>query len=183
MTTIADTDRSAGVVALAASGDEVAFARIVAAHHDDMVRVAYLVTAEIDLAHDAVQSAWPIAWRKLSTLRDPDLLRPWLVSIAANEARGLLRKRRRRHLREITIEVSGEGAESRSGRLDDRDREVDLRNALLRLPPEDRGVVAMRYVLGLSSTEIGRATGLSPTGVRSRLARALERLRKDLGDD
>jgi DNA-directed RNA polymerase specialized sigma24 family protein len=163
MATIADVDRSPGVVALAASGDEVAFARIVAAHHDDMVRVAYLVTGEIDLARDAVQSAWPITWRKLSTLRDPDL--------------------RRRRLREVTIGILGEGAEPLSGRLDDRVREVDLRNALLHLSPEDRGVVAMRYVLGLSSTEIGRATGLSPTGVRSRLARALERLRKELGDD
>ena len=67
--------------------------------------------------------------------------------------------------------------------MDDRARELDLINALRRLPAEDRVVVAMRYELGLSSSEIGRATGLSPTGVRSRLARALERLRKDLGDD
>ena len=69
------------------------------------------------------------------------------------------------------------------GRVDERDRSIDLRNALQRLTPEDRSVVAMRYVLGLSSSEIGRATGLSATGVRSRLARALDRIRKDLGDD
>ena len=66
---------------------------------------------------------------------------------------------------------------------DERDRSIDLQNALQRLTPEDRSVVAMRYVLGLSSSEIGRTTGLSATGVRSRLARALDRLRKDLGDD
>ena len=65
MSTIAERDHLPGVMASAAAGDEVAFARIVAAHHDDMVRVAYLVTCEVDLANDAVQSAWPIAWRKL----------------------------------------------------------------------------------------------------------------------
>lgn len=183
MSTIADLDVVPGLVASATAGDEVAFARIVAAHHDDMVRVAYLVTAEVGLAQDAVQSAWPIAWRKLTTLRDTDLLRPWLVTIAANEARGLLRRRHRRRLTEITVETWDEGSEPRGSRLDERDRSIDLQNALQRLSPEDRSVVAMRYVLGLSSSEIGRATGLSATGVRSRLARAVDRLRKDLGDD
>ena len=183
MGTIAERELLPGSVASAAAGDEVAFARIVAAHNDDMVRVAYLVTCEVDLAQEAVQAAWPIAWRKLASLHDPDRLRPWLVSIAANEARQLLRRRRRRQVTEITVETWTDGAEPQSARMDDRARELDLINALRRLPAEDRGVVAMRYDLGLSSAEIGRATGLSPTGVRSRLARALERLRKDLGDD
>jgi RNA polymerase sigma-70 factor (ECF subfamily) len=182
MTTIAEREHLPEFVASAAAGDEVAFARIVAAHHDDMVRVAFLVTCEVELAHDAVQSAWPIAWRRLASLRDPDRLRPWLVSIAANEARQLLRQRRRRRVTEITVETWSDTAVP-STRVDDRARELDLLNALRRLPPEDRAVVAMRYDLGLSSSEIGHAMGLSPTGVRSRLARALERLRKDLGDD
>jgi len=183
MSTIADIDRSLGGLASATSGDEAAFARIVAAHHEDMVRVAYLVTAETDLAQDAVQSAWQIAWSKLPSLRDPDRLRPWLMSIAANEARQLLRKRRRRHLTEITVESWTEGSEPRNDRRLEGDRELDLRNALQKLAPADRGVLAMRYALGLSALEIGQATGLSVPGVRSRLARALERLRKDLGDD
>ncbi len=183
MTTIAERELLPDSVASAAAGDEVAFARIVAAYHDDMVRVAYLVACEVDLAHDAVQSAWQIAWRKLASLHDPERLRPWLVSIAANEARQLLRQRRRRQVTEITVETWPAGAEPHGTRMDDRAREIDLINALGRLSAEDRGVVAMRYDLGLSSSEIGHATGLSATGVRSRLARALDRLRKDLGDD
>lgn len=76
--------------AQAATGDEVAFARIVAAHHDDMARVAFVVCRDIQMAQEAAQAAWPIAWRKLSTVRDPAKLRPWLLAIAANEARGLV---------------------------------------------------------------------------------------------
>ena len=87
------------------------------AHHEDMVRVAYLVSADLDVAHESVQSAWGLAWRRLHTLRDPELLRPWLVSIAANEARGLLRKRRRRHLTEITVEAWEEIGEPGSDRF------------------------------------------------------------------
>ena len=92
------------------------------------------------------------------------------MSIAANEARQLLRQRRRRQVTEITVETWPEGAEPHGDRVDDRARELYLINALRRLPAEDRAVVAMRYDLGLSSSEIGRATGLSATGVRSRLA-------------
>jgi len=62
----------------------------------------------------------------------------------------------------------------------DRAAEVDLADALRRLSPDDRLVVALRYVLGLTSTEIGLAIGLSPAGARTRLARALTRLKKDL---
>src|SRR3954452_14240487 len=105
MSTIADVHFTHGVVASAAAGDESAFARIVAAHHEDMIRVAYLVTTDTDLAQEAVQSAWQIAWSKLRSLRDEDRLRPWLVSIAANEARQVLRKRSRRRVTEITVDL------------------------------------------------------------------------------
>ena len=57
-----DGDALGAMVARAAHGDEVAFARIVAAHHDDMARVAYVMCGDVDLAQEAVQSAWTKAW-------------------------------------------------------------------------------------------------------------------------
>jgi DNA-directed RNA polymerase specialized sigma24 family protein len=72
-----------------------ALASIVASHHDDMTRIAYLIARDADLAQDAVQGAWSVACRKLGGLRDPDRLRPWLMSIAANEAKRLVRRHRR----------------------------------------------------------------------------------------
>ena len=57
---------------------------------------------------------------------------------------------------------------------------IDLERALHRLKPEDRALVALRYVAGLDSTEIAAHLGGSPSGIRSRLSRALERLRTDL---
>jgi len=173
---------SAALVASAVAGDEYAFARIVALHHDDLFRVAYAITGRAELASEAVQATWVIAWRKLANVRDPAHVRGWLVAVAANEARGSLRQRRTRSVRETDVQaLDGTGAD-RDRSLDERDRGVDLMNALLKLAPHDRGIVAMRHVLGLSSTEIGRATGMSATGVRSRLARALRQLREDLGD-
>ena len=171
-----------GTIAAAAAGDEHAFARIVARHADDMVRVAYLVCGDVTLAHEAVQSAWTLAWRRIRTLRDHDRLRAWLVAIAANEARQLIRRRRRRGVVEITMHAFDDERDAPRGGDPALDY-VDLMTALARLTLDDRQIVAMRYALGMTSFEIAAATGRSAAGVRSRLARALDRLREDLGDD
>jgi RNA polymerase sigma factor (sigma-70 family) len=172
------------LVEQAANGDEVAFARIVAECHDDMARVCFVVCRDTDLAQEAAQAAWPIAWRKLDSIRDPDRLRPWLIAVAANEARQLMRRRGRRALREVAIEpTTDERAGPYVGDPAERAAEIDLANAMSRLSLDDRAMVAMRYVAGLTSTEIGMAIGMSPGGVRTRLARLLGRLREDLGDE
>jgi DNA-directed RNA polymerase specialized sigma24 family protein len=98
----------AALMRLAADGDEIAFARIVDAHHADMSSVCFVVTGgNVELTEEAVQSAWPIVWRKLGTIRDPERLRPWLISIAVNEARQLARRRRRGRVLEISVARDG----------------------------------------------------------------------------
>jgi len=174
------TETSAGLLHLAAEGDEVAFARIVDAHHADMTSVCFVVTGgDAELTAEAVQSAWPIAWRKLDTIREPERLRPWLISIAVNQARQLARRRRRGRVLEISVAMDPTATTpDPASRVGD----IDLRNALARLTLEDRALIALRYVAGFDSTELARTIGLSPSGTRARLARLLGRLRSELGD-
>jgi len=172
-------DPLVGAVALAVAGDEAAFARIVRAHHDDMTRVCFVICGDLDLADEAVQAGWAIAWRKLGSLRDPSRLRPWLVSVAANEARQLLRSRRRRTVVELEVGEASPTGFDPSRHVED----LDLANALARLNPDDRALLALRYVAGFDSTELAQATGRSASGTRARLARLLDRLRGELSDD
>jgi RNA polymerase sigma-70 factor (ECF subfamily) len=174
---IAEAEAQRSIVEQAMAGDEVAFARIVAAHHDDMARIAYVVCGNLDIAEEAEQSAWGVAFRRLKDLRDPERLRPWLMSIAANEARQIARSRRRRTVRELAV-----ADPTRPPAIDDAAM-IDLANALGRLDPKDRAIVGLRFIGGFESAEIGRAMGMTASGVRVRLHRLLERLRKDLGDD
>ena len=177
--TVQTEDKLVGAVALAAGGDEVAFARIVQAYHDDMTRVCFVICGDLDVADEAVQAAWPIVWRKVGSLRDPSRLRPWLVSIAANEARLLIRRRRRRTVVELAVSDAATRGVDPAGRVAD----IDLTNALARLDPDDRALLALRYVAGFDSTELALATGRSASGTRARLARLLARLRTELRDD
>jgi RNA polymerase sigma factor (sigma-70 family) len=173
-------DNASRLLASAAAGDIAAFTSIVAAYNEDMRRVCVVVAGDSAVADEAVASAWSIAWRKLGSVRDPARLRPWLVSIAVNEARQLLRARRRRSVVEIPVDQL---ADTRGG-LDPASSiaSIDLRNALARLDPDDRALLAMRYLAGFEAAELADATGRSASGTRARLARLLHRLHKELGD-
>lgn len=171
-------DALAALVPLAAEGDQAAFARLVAAFHADMARVAYLACGgDRELARDAVQSAWAIAWSRLGTLRDPHGVRSWLLTVTTNEARQEQRRQRRVvsvALDDIDEPESPEQTPSASV--------IDMNAVVAGLSAEERVLVGLRYGAGLESAEIGRILGISASGVRSRLDRLLDRLRRELDD-
>lgn len=171
-----DAAAIAATVCLAAEGDEVAFARLVAEHHASMARVAFVVCGDAELTRDAVQTAWSIAWRRLDTLRDRSQIRAWLVAIAANEARHIVRRERRTTIVDISEALDRQGGSDPA----DQVGVLDLERSLRKLAPDDRVLLALRFVGGLDSTEIAAQLGISASGVRSRLARLLDRLHSDL---
>src|SRR4029079_12191120 len=118
-----------------------------------MGRIAFCLCADLDIAEEAEQSAWAVAYRRLKELRDPERLRPWLMSVAANEARQIIRSRPRRTVREIAI------TDPSQPRSVDQAALIDLHAALGRLAPKDRAIVGMRFIGGFESAEIGRAMG------------------------
>ena len=180
MTSLAlDSAATASAVERAVAGDELAFARIVGAYHLDLVRVAFVICGDEGLAEDAAQAAWWIAWRKLPSLRDPDRLKSWLVAVAANEARKLVEREHRHAVVELKVAPQPSMGADSSRAID----HVDLANALGHLKPEDRALVALRYAADLDSSELAPVLGISPSGVRTRLSRLLDRLRKELGND
>jgi RNA polymerase sigma-70 factor (ECF subfamily) len=172
---IANTD-AAGLLARARDGEREAFTELVELHHAELVRIAYAVTGDLDAARDAAQLTWIKAWQRLPSVREPERFRAWLIAIAANEARQHVRAHRRRRLREITPPHDDQAAPDDASSAD----RFNLTTALLKLAPDERGLLAMRYLAGLSAEEIGAAAGLTASGVRSRLSRLITRLREDL---
>ncbi len=171
----------ADLVERARSGDEDAFAGIVAAHHAELVRIAYGVCGDADLARDATQAAWVKVWQGLDKLREPTKLRPWLIAVVSNEARQAARSRRRRWVREVAPLDEERDADAAAVPQPSGDRS-DLIAALLKLHPDDRALIVMRYLGGLGSDEIAETTGRNASSVRARLSRLMARLREDLGD-
>jgi len=166
------------VVARLARRDQSALAELVAAHDADMVRLCFMVCGDREIARDATQNAWYRIWSKPPELRDTTRLRSWLLSVAANEARQIVRRRGIGRVREIAASV--EPAALDPGRSDGR---LDLAAVLRRLDSADRELLGLRYGLEMSSNEIASHLGISPEGVRSRLHRLLARVRKDMADE
>ena len=109
-------------------------------------------------------------------MRDPEQVRAWLIAIAANEARQAMRRQRRRPVVDISDAMEHDAGGDPADTID----LVDLQRALAHLKPDDRRLLALRFVAGFDSTEIARHTGVSASGVRSRLARLIDRLRTDI---
>ena len=164
---------------LAAEGNVAAFERLVREHYADMARLAYVITGDRSLAEDAVQSAWVAAWRQIGTVRSPERVRGWLLTVAANEARQLARRRARVRTAELDPQVADPGRVDPAVGI----ARLDLARALAAIDPDDRALLAGRYVLGLDAQELGALTGRSASATRTRLSRLIARLRRKLTDD
>jgi RNA polymerase sigma-70 factor (ECF subfamily) len=175
-------EEGADLVAAAAAGDEFAFERLVAIHHEDLRRICHVVTGDPVAADEAVQAAWAIAWRKMGSLRDRSRIVPWLASIAINEARRAHRSSRRRSVLEIAVSLDA-GSRARDADPAAGISAIDLRNTLARLSRDDRALLALRFVYEFDSPEIAAVLGISASGARSRLSRLLQRLQGELGND
>jgi RNA polymerase sigma-70 factor (ECF subfamily) len=150
-------------------------------HQDIAFRAAYLVTRSAAEAEDAAQDGFVKAWQALPRFRRGAAFRPWLLAIVTNEARN-----RRRHagrqaaLALRAVEPEPPGVEESAGARADHER---LMRVVGGLSEEHRLVIGYRYFLDLSEEETAEALGVPRGTVKSRLARALARLREQMEVD
>lgn len=168
---------TAAVVRQAAAGDRAAFAQLVQRYSPDMIRAAYVVSSDIEATHDATQRAWQRIWSSLGQLRDQDRFRAWAIAIAVNEVRAMARQDRRRQVREISVSPD---ALQQPDIAELAARRVDLGEALRALEPDDRALLALRYVAGMTAAEIAASRGGTASGIRARLSRLNGTLREEL---
>lgn len=147
-------------------------------HQQVAFRAAYLVTGSAAEAEDAAQDAFVKAWQALPRFREGAPFRPWLLSIVTNEARN-----RRRHagrqaaLALRAVEPPPAGVDEATATRDEEQRVVA---AVAAMSEDDRLVIGYRYFLDLSEEETAEALDIPRGTVKSRLSRALGRLREQL---
>lgn len=154
--------------------------RILADRHlDASYGLAYLILGQRAEAEDATHDAFVTAWRKWSTLRDPDLFERWFDRILVNTCRNRLRHVARRRTQDLSPELELRGSDDYAST---HDRAL-LWPALARLAPDQRMVVALRYYRDLSIDQIAARLDVPPGTVKSRLHRGLRELRAGLDAD
>jgi RNA polymerase sigma-70 factor (ECF subfamily) len=168
------------LVRRAQEGDVDAYAVLVRRHQADARRLALVVCGGSADADDVAQDAFVKAWRAIASVRAGAPFRPYLLRIVVNEARNRRRaagRRARYELRAVEDRSSGEAAPSPEAAVLGREQQRALVTALGALPPRQRDVVACRHLLGYSEAETASILGVPAGTVKSRLTRALDRLR------
>lgn len=167
-------------------GDVAAYEKLVRGHQAVAFRTAYLITGDASEAEDAAQEAFLKAYHALGRFRSGAPFRPWLLAIVANEARN----RRKAGLRRADLAgraageaLSGSAPLSPEADLLAAERRTELLAVLSGLREEDRLVIGCRYFLGLSEEETAGTLGCARGTVKSRLSRALGRLRETMGKE
>jgi RNA polymerase sigma factor (sigma-70 family) len=171
----------AHLVARAKRGERGAYEEIVRRHQNIAFRTALVITGSAADAEEAAQDGFVKAYRALGRFRDGAPLRPWLLTIVANEARNRVRaagRRERLALRVAEERRPGGAVPSPEAALLDFERRDELLAAVAALPEHDRQAIACRYFLDLSEEETAAALGCPRGTVKSRLSRALDRLRE-----
>jgi RNA polymerase sigma-70 factor (ECF subfamily) len=169
----------------AREGDVRAYESLVERHQEVAFRVAWLITRSAPDAEEAAQDGFVKAYRNLGRFRERAPFRPWLLKIVANEARNRRVAAERRERLILRAAAERPPAAARAAELEALaagERE-ELLAAVGRLAERDRLVIGARFFLGLDEAETAAALGVRRGTVKSRLSRALGRLRVEVESD
>ena len=167
----------------AANGDEAAWEPLVQAHQEAVFRLSYLLLGDPDDAKDVAQETFLRAWKHLKRFDAARPLRPWLLSIASN----LASNRRRsagRYFAALTRVFQEKPAPTTIEEKSAQRMEAhDLWKAVQTLNTSDQQIVYLRYFLDLSVAETSQVLQVAEGTVKSRLSRALDKLRNVIEQD
>jgi RNA polymerase sigma-70 factor, ECF subfamily len=163
------------------TGELVAFNALVELHQDAVYGLCLRMLASAQAAEDVTQEVFLSAYRSIESYRG-GIFRAWLLRIAANACTDELRRRRP----QVSLDDDSGGAqpldladpsESPEERVLRGELSRHIQLGLMTLPPDQRAVIILRDVQGLSYEEVAEALRLSPGTVKSRLSRGRARLR------
>lgn len=152
------------------------FIEYITSHKESHYRLAYSYVKNVEDALDVVQESIYKAISTLSTLKNPEYLKTWFYKILVNTSLDLLRKRKK------LVVMDEEALSGLDSEVFDRYEEIDLQNALDRLPVSYRSVVVLRFFEDLKIEDIAAVLDENVNTVKTRLYKALKMLRIEMDD-
>ncbi len=162
-------------------GDSEALKVLIARWHPRLGRLAWRLTAERGAVQDIVQDAWLAIVRGLRRLDDPARFRSWAYRIVTNKCADWTRRRVvQRSATEGLQAAAVSGYGSSSNGAESTDAVIRIRDALAKLPGEQKAVLSLHYLDEMGVAEIARTLDVPEGTVKSRLYHARSRLKQVL---
>ena len=159
-------------------GDDEALKALIKRWQPRLTRLAWRLTAEREAARDVVQEAWLAIVRGLKRLDDPARFRSWAYRIVSNKCIDWTRRRARRRSATKDLQDAATSTAGASSDETDSTGEVDrMREALSKLPDEQRAMLSIHFLDGMGVAEIARALDVPEGTVKSRLYHARNHLK------
>ena len=154
------------------------FDRVVSVWHRDMYRYAAWLSRDPSIAEDVVQEALLRAWKSLDALRDEEAAKQWVLTIVRREnARYFERKRLE------TVDIDNLTASQAAMLAESSDTDLDdVREAIYKLEDDYREPIVLQVLMGHSTKEIAELMGIKPGAVLTRLHRARNKLKDEIGE-
>lgn len=164
------------LVAAARSGDIESLTALVSGAHPHVQRLARSLCATPEDAEDAAQEALIVLYRKIGTLRASSALVSWMFRIIRNECL----RRARLMMRSQPPRTEATAAPSAEDEVFERLEAARVAAAIAALPTDQRQILIMRDVQGLSGRMVADLLGLSTSAMKSRLHRARAAVQRTL---
>lgn len=167
------------LVILAKSGNADAFGELYGLYNKEMYQYACCMVKNPSIAEDAVSETVLSAFREIGSLRNPDSFKGWIFRILNNTCKRLYNQQ----FDFIELNTDIDHSSSDSGGIDKLDLSMELQSALSTISFEERQIVYLHVVLEYKSHEIAEILNLPASTVRSKLKRALKKLRDNLNEN
>jgi RNA polymerase sigma-70 factor (ECF subfamily) len=146
-------------------------------HYPWVLRMCISIAGNADQGEELAQEVMALACKHFTRLHDPQAFRPWLRAVARHTFIDWLRRGKREQEAALTTSiVPVTGAETGGG------RDLDLDQAVVSLPPDQRTALVLHYFLGLRYREIAGVMSCPVGTVMSRLAAARSKLQRLLAE-
>jgi len=183
-------EKDAALINAFLAGDKQAFDQLVIRHKDRVFTVCYWFLGDYAEASDHAQETFIKAFRSLTRFRFESSFSTWIYRIAVNTCKNRLKSAQyKKKKKTLSLHDPGGGREctmltkiaddcpSPMNELENKQQRRRIFEALDTLPPEQKSVVVLRDIQGLSYDEIADITSFGMGTVKSRLARARQTLR------
>jgi RNA polymerase sigma-70 factor, ECF subfamily len=182
---VSDLSSDAELIDASMDGNDNAFRFVVERFMDDVSRTVTGMLGPVPEVDDVVQEVFIKLHRSLASFRGDASLKTFVVRMAINKSLDALRKRKRAAWLKPWTDVQEfehQTTEGSDTEITSRERRSELRNAINKLPENQRAVIVLRLIEDISTEETSRILDVPYGTVLSRLKRGLDRLRIELGE-